>query len=86
MGGNIAPEYASETLKLENVPKISLGWGQEGKRWAAVVGGWESILYVCSKMGGLFLTSVLITLGAPFWKDVMNALAGAKKVIPKTAG
>jgi len=59
---------------------------KEGKRWAAVVGGWESILYVCSKMGGLFLTSVLVTLGAPFWKDVMNALAGAKKVIPKTAG
>jgi len=65
---------------------LPLGWGQEGKRWAAVVGCWESILYVCSKIGGLFLTSVLITFGAPFWKDVMNALAGAKKVIPKTAG
>ncbi len=24
MGGNFAPEYASETLKLENVPKILL--------------------------------------------------------------
>lgn len=63
---------------------LPLGWGQEGKRWAAAVGPGEIFLYFCSKIGGLFLTSVLITFGAPFWKDVMNALAGAKKVIPKT--
>jgi hypothetical protein len=64
---------------------LPLGWGQEGKRWAAVAGFWEYVFYFCAKFGGLFLTSVLVTFGAPFWKDVMNALAGAKKVIPKTA-
>jgi hypothetical protein len=64
---------------------LPLGWGQEGKRLAAAMGPGEYFLYFCSKIGGLFLTSVLITFGAPFWKDVMNALAGAKKVIPKTA-
>lgn len=35
------------------------------------------------KLGGLLLTSLLITFGAPFWNDVMNALIGIKGVTTK---
>ncbi len=61
---------------------MPLGWRREGKRLAEIAGGEEIFFYIFSKLGGLLLTSVLITFGAPFWKDVMNTLLGAKKAIP----
>jgi len=79
-------QEASIDNQLQRIASLDLplGWKQEGRRWAAAVGPLDGSLYLLSKIGGLFLTSVLITFGAPFWKDVMNALSGAKKVISRT--
>lgn len=71
--------------QLEHIAELDLplGWQQEIRRWSETSGCRAWFFYVCSKIGGLFLTSVLITFGAPFWKDVMNALVGLKKAIPQ---
>jgi hypothetical protein len=33
---------------------------------------------ILKKIGGLFLTSILITFGAPFWNDILGTLVGIK--------
>lgn len=73
-----------EQLKGVASLDLPLGWGGECARWSAFGGGWEKFLYACRKIGGLLLTAALITFGAPFWKDLMNALVGAKKMLSKT--
>jgi cytochrome c oxidase assembly factor CtaG len=35
---------------------------------------------VIKKLGGLLMTAFLITFGAPFWNDILNALVGVKNI------
>jgi uncharacterized protein YukE/O6-methylguanine-DNA--protein-cysteine methyltransferase len=37
-----------------------------------------SLDLILKKIGGLFLTSILITFGAPFWNDILGTLVGIK--------
>ncbi len=36
--------------------------------------------FVFKKIGGLLLTAILITFGAPFWNDILGALTGIKQI------
>jgi hypothetical protein len=76
---------AADTENAKNL--IALGWGNYGK-----VSGkatfWEKVGYVChegiklKKLGGILITAFAISLGAPFWFDLLNKfikLRGAGK-------
>ncbi len=43
-------------------------------------GPWDVPLGVLKKLGGLTLMVFLVTFGAPFWNDVLSALAGFKNL------
>lgn len=55
---------------------IPLGWA------AAPVGGLAWVL----KIAGLLLTAFAISLGAPFWFDLMRRVAGIRSSLPQAAG
>jgi len=40
----------------------------------------ERYKFVFRKIGGLLLTAILITFGAPFWNDILGALTGIKQI------
>ena len=54
---------------------LPLGWTLEKFKALSQSGA------LLSKVCGLLLTLFLITFGAPFWNDVMNALIGMKKTL-----
>jgi len=82
---SIVQQLATDRENAKNL--IALGWGNYGK-----VSGkatfWEKVGYVChesiklKKLGGILITAFAISLGAPFWFDLLNKfikLRGAGK-------
>jgi hypothetical protein len=67
-------------LKGVNTLEFPLGWTDSYKE-AKSLKGKDLILAVIKKLAGLLLTTFLITFGAPFWNDILNALTGVKKVV-----
>lgn len=65
--------------------QLPLGWTEEDAsafhhpRWSS--GFWLALLH---KLGGLGLTTFLITFGAPFWNDILTILIGIKKSKTRT--
>ncbi|RPH79952.1 MAG: hypothetical protein EHM80_06530 [Nitrospiraceae bacterium] len=60
-------QMSAETEKLG----LPIGWSRESKDPKALpsdVGGWAL------KIIGLLLTAIAVSLGAPFWFDVLNKL------------
>jgi len=43
----------------------------------------ERLKFMFKKIGGLLLTAILITFGAPFWNDMLGALTGIKQISRK---
>ena len=64
-----------ETLSSLDLP---LGWVEDWERLKRIAGHSEGLIFGLRKIGGLILTVFLITFGAPFWNDVLSALAGIK--------
>ena len=67
-----------QQLKRVTDTELPLGWSNDFKDYKII--GWSSTLlgFLVPKLGGLLLTSVLITFGAPFWRDVLKAMIGLK--------
>jgi hypothetical protein len=57
---------------------LPLGWADDYHTFTAGAGNRWRLLF--RKLGGLLLTSFLITFGAPFWNDVLNAVVGLKNI------
>jgi hypothetical protein len=68
-----------QDMKSANLP---LGWSEDWKALKAATGA-EFMMRVFSKIGGLLLTTFLITFGAPFWNDVLKAVVGVREVASK---
>jgi hypothetical protein len=64
----------SSDLSVNNIP---LGWTDED------ISGWDII----KKIGGLLLTAFAVSMGSPFWFDILSKLASLRSsgVKPKTA-
>lgn len=70
-------ELASQKLIKDNLPELPFGWTDSPKK----AGEW------IKKIIGLLITAVAVSLGAPFWFDIINKLikiraAGVKPKIP----
>ncbi len=76
-------EYADYQLKVLTALDLPLGWVDDWNLFRAFRDPGRSFLFIIKKIGGLVLTCFLITFGAPFWKDVLNALVGIKKTVLK---
>lgn len=57
---------------------LPLGWTDDLKDIKMIGCSFKLFDYFFPKIGGLLLTSFLVTFGAPFWRDVLSALAGLK--------
>ncbi len=57
---------------------LPLGWADDYHTFTTGAGNRWRLLF--RKLGGLLLTSFLITFGAPFWNDVLNAVVGLKNI------
>lgn len=70
-----------QDMKSANLP---LGWGEDWKAFKAATGT-EFMMRIISKIGGLLLTTFLITFGAPFWNDVLKAVVGVREATSNKA-
>ena len=78
----IVLQKASIDYQLKGVKSLELplGWTDSYEE-AKSLKGIDLILALLKKLAGLLLTTFLITFGAPFWNDILNALTGVKKVV-----
>ncbi len=65
-----------EALESTGLP---LGWTADWHRIHPPGAAWNWLL-VLKKLCGLSLTIFLVSFGAPFWTNVMNALIGLKQI------
>ena len=67
-----APEMkaALDTFKAALPPQLPLGWEKNKKDWKGHIWGWLA-------------TILAITMGAPFWFDVLNKIANLRNTGPK---
>lgn len=79
---NLQKETVNNRLESITSVDLPLGWMDDIDKFKALSGG-SLFFSICKKIGGLGLTWLLITFGAPFWKDVLNALVGIKKTVSK---
>jgi len=61
---------------------LPLGWTADYKEITSAKGN-MLIYFAVKKIGGLTLTILLVTFGAPFWNDVLGALFGIKTMTLK---
>ena len=70
-------DYQLEGLYATNLP---LGWvGDWNDFWSAVTDCNQRLILFLKKVGGLAITILLITFGAPFWNNILDALIGIKR-------
>ncbi len=77
----LALQKESIDLRMAQLDSRSmpLGWGADWKTFSE--SGYSiSLLLVSKKLFGLLLTVFLVSFGAPFWKNIMNALIGLKTI------
>ena len=67
-----------ENLKTVTDTNLPLGWSDDFKNFKTIGRSMALVWFIIPKIGGLLLTSFLITFGAPFWRDMLNALVGLK--------
>jgi len=60
--------------------QLPLGW-TESIEEVKSLNSKDLFLFILRKFAGLLLTTFLITFGAPFWNDILNAVLGLKKVV-----
>ncbi len=59
--------------------ELPLGWKADWKVLTSATGD-QFTIAIFRKLGGLVFTIVLVTFGAPFWNDILSALAGVKNM------
>jgi hypothetical protein len=70
-------DYQLEGLYGINLP---FGWVDDWNVfWSAITDGEQRLILFLKKIGGLAITILLITFGAPFWNDILGALVGIKR-------
>lgn len=92
-GGTDAPrptptssgEPTSSASLTDGVYSISqlIGWQRFPAEWAAAraEGGMAQVRFVASKALGWFFTALAVTLGAPFWFDVLNKIMVVRSTV-----
>ncbi len=75
-------DYQISRIALLDLPLIPVGWIKEIRDFTPKS---ESVFvwFIIKKIGGLTLTTILITFGAPFWNDILSALVGIKSMTLK---
>jgi hypothetical protein len=70
-------DYQLEGLYAIDLP---IGWVDDWNVfWSAFTGCKQRLILFSKKVGGLAITILLITFGAPFWNDILGALVGIKR-------
>jgi len=72
-------EVISGQKKILYSTGLPLGWNRQLLNEA-----FQNSYNVAKKIFGLLITTVLITLGAPFWNDLLTALLGVKNFLRKS--
>lgn len=72
-------QKVSIDYQLDRVTSLDLplGWSADLSDLKDKKGN-PSLAIILKRIGGLFLTSILITFGAPFWNDILSTLVGIK--------
>lgn len=70
------PEAAKKLTEALGSLGIPLGWPDSD--WPANGGRWAKIWFGLDKTGGLILTIIAISLGAPFWFDLLSKLVNVR--------
>ena len=72
----------NEKWKELNIAKAALEDNSIPLGWSSVEckdkQGWNAVLFVLGKFAGLFATFLAITMGAPFWFDVLNKVSNLR--------
>lgn len=78
----LATEGARQGLEALGKVALPLGWGEIDFRAVASAETWKSLfsnpMPAVSKIAGLVLTAAGISMGAPFWFDVLNKLVSLR--------
>jgi hypothetical protein len=89
-------QYGKLTALYLALQKKSINFQMEGLNFTGLPLGWrndfntirqaersDSLILMIKKLVGLTLTIFLVSFGAPFWQNIMNALIGLKNVSSK---
>jgi hypothetical protein len=76
-----ALQKSSIDYQLRDIAEVDLplGWTADWKLLSSATGE-AFYLLLLKKIGGLLLTTFMITFGAPFWNDILSALVGIKNM------
>jgi hypothetical protein len=66
---------------LKSLP-LPLGWAE--KNYPHNTDCWNGFLAWLAKIAGILMTAIAITLGAPFWFDLLNKMIAVKKPASET--
>jgi hypothetical protein len=71
--GKTAPPVTDIAKSVDQLKelKLPIGWSVESRP----SGGWDWLLTVLLKAAGLLMTAAALTLGAPFWFDMLGKVA-----------
>jgi hypothetical protein len=77
-------EVAADCLGKVKQLNLPLGWGKDVPRWHSIpTPAWNAIP---AKILGLLITAFALTLGAPFWFDLLGKVARLRGSGPASAG
>jgi len=78
-----AAEQAKKLLTQAQSKGLPFGWtGDLFEKWMSP---WPNLLKICLQLAGWLLTALGVSLGAPFWFDLLNKLASLRGGGPKPA-
>lgn len=78
--GHAQPSLPADVAKniqfsFENLNKLPIGWGEDGKLWVSVTSSTRSFL--CFIMG-CFITACSVLFGSPFWFDLLKSFVNIR--------
>ncbi|PTV50755.1 hypothetical protein [Acinetobacter pittii] len=60
---------------FENLNKLPIGWGEDGKLWVSVTSStWSFFCFII----GCFITACSVLFGAPFWFDLLKSFVNIR--------
>ena len=70
----------SDLMKEYQGLNIGVKWN---KTWEDFMktSGWAEVFFILQKLVGLLITAALVSMGAPFWHDTLESLAGLKNTL-----
>lgn len=84
VAGETNPSVTNVAVSVDKLQQLKLPVGWWIERRPSGAGGWG--LTVLLKLVGLLMTAAAMTLGAPFWFDVLGKVVNMRSSGPKPAG